>query len=194
MIGKAELLEAIAGVNRGLLAKASDRLAINAAIAQLEDRNPTPQPLAAPELLEGNWRLLYTTSDDLLGIDRFPLIELGNIYQCIRPETAKIYNIAELKGLPFLDGVVTVSATFTPVSEKRVEVQFERSIIGLQRLLEYQSPAAWIERINQPSSLRAIDFAIASDRRPGWLEVTYLDADLRIGRGNEGSLFVLTKR
>lgn len=27
----------------------------------------------------------------------------------------------------------------------------------------------------------------------GWLETTYLDADTRIGRGNKGSLFVLTR-
>ncbi|HAJ61284.1 MAG TPA: fibrillin, partial [Cyanobacteria bacterium UBA8543] len=26
-----------------------------------------------------------------------------------------------------------------------------------------------------------------------WLDITYLDKDLRIGRGNEGSVFVLTK-
>lgn len=27
----------------------------------------------------------------------------------------------------------------------------------------------------------------------GWLETTYLDDDMRIGRGNKGSLFVLTR-
>ena len=27
----------------------------------------------------------------------------------------------------------------------------------------------------------------------GWLETTYLDNDIRIGRGNKGSLFVLTR-
>ncbi|MFM7384513.1 MAG: PAP/fibrillin family protein, partial [Microcystaceae cyanobacterium] len=27
----------------------------------------------------------------------------------------------------------------------------------------------------------------------GWLETTYLDNDLRIGRGNEGSVFILAR-
>ncbi|MGL4881863.1 MAG: PAP/fibrillin family protein, partial [Waterburya sp.] len=27
----------------------------------------------------------------------------------------------------------------------------------------------------------------------GWLDITYLDEDMRIGRGNEGNVFVLTK-
>ena len=58
MIGKTELLEAIAGKNRGLLASSTDQLAILAAIAQLEDRNPTPRPVEATELLTGDWRLL----------------------------------------------------------------------------------------------------------------------------------------
>jgi hypothetical protein len=27
----------------------------------------------------------------------------------------------------------------------------------------------------------------------GWLETAYLDSDLRIGRGNKGTLFILTR-
>jgi PAP_fibrillin len=193
MIGKTELLEQISGVNRGLLTNETERAAINAAIAQLEDRNPTPRPVEATTLLEGNWRLLYTTSVNLLGLGRFPLVQLGQIYQCIRLREAKLYNIAEFQGIPLFEGVVTVSAQFTPVTEQRVEVQFQRSILGLQRIVGYQSPSQWIEQINIQPKLKAIDFSIDPQRTPGWLDITYLDSDLRIGRGNEGSLFVLTK-
>jgi hypothetical protein len=193
MIGKTELLEQISGVNRGLLTNETQRLAIHAAIAQLEDRNPTPRPVEATALLEGDWRLLYTTSSDLLGLGRFPLVQLGQIYQCIRIREAKLYNIAELQGLPYLESLVTVSAQFAPVTEQRVQVKFQRSIVGLQRVLGYQSPAQWIEQISIQPRLRAIDFTIDSQRTPGWLDITYLDPDLRIGRGSEGSLFVLTK-
>jgi hypothetical protein len=193
MIGKTELLEQISGVNRGLLTSETERVAINAAIAQLEDRNPTPRPVEATALLEGNWRLLYTTSSNLLGLGRFPVVQLGQIYQCIRLREAKLYNIAEFQGIPLLEGVVTVSAQFTPVTEQRVAVQFQRSILGLQRMVGYQSPSQWIEQINIHPKLKAIDFSIEPQRTPGWLDITYLDPDLRIGRGNEGSLFVLTK-
>jgi PAP_fibrillin len=193
MIGKADLLEKIAGVNRGLLTNENDRLSIQAAIAQLEDRNPTRNPVEAVEWLEGNWRLLYTTSRDLLGLGRFPLVQLGQIYQCIRIRETQIYNIAELQSIPFLEGVVTVSAQFTPLNEQRIQVQFQRSVIGLQRVVGYQSPTQWIDRLNTHTKLTAIDFTIDSQRQPGWLDITYLDRDLRIGRGSEGSLFVLTK-
>jgi PAP_fibrillin len=193
MIGKTELLEKISGVNRGLLTNETERIAIQSAIAYLEDRNPTPRPVEATSLLEGDWRLLYTTSSDLLGLGRFPLIQLGQIYQCIRIREAKLYNIAELEGLPWLESIVTVSAQFAPITEQRVQVQFQRSILGLKRVMGYHSPAQWIEQINIQPKLKAIDFAIDSQRTPGWLDITYLDADLRIGRGSEGSLFVLTK-
>ncbi len=193
MFVKSALIEAIAGKNRGLLATESEKQAILGAIAQLEERNPTPRPVEASELLNGDWRLLYTTSSGLLNIDRFPLLKLGQIYQSIRVKTSSVYNIAEIYGLPYLEGLVSVTAEFEPLSEKRVQVKFKRSILGLQRLISYQSPASFIDQIESNQKFTAISFAIDSREQQGWLDITYLDNDLRIGRGNEGSVFVLAK-
>jgi len=193
MIGKTALLEALAGTNRGLMATEQDKQAILGAIAQLEDRNPTLRPIEAGDLLDGNWRLLYTTSKGLLNIDQLPLLKLGQIYQCIRVNTRSVYNIAEVYGLPYLEGLVSVSARFEPVSERRVQVKFERSLLGLQRLIGYQSPADFIRQIESGAKFTAIDFSLDSRNQKGWLDITYLDEDLRIGRGNEGSVFVLAK-
>lgn len=191
---KAELLEAIAGKNRGLLASEIDRVRVLSIIEQLEDYNPTPKPIEAKELLEGDWRLIYTTSRNLLGLDRFPLLKLGNIYQCIRTANSKVYNIAEMIGIPFLEGLIAVAASFEPVSEKRVNVKFERSIICGQRLINYDSPKAFIQELESEKKLLAIDFRIDNRNQNPWLDVTYLDTDLRISRGNEGSVFVLGKQ
>jgi len=193
MIGKAALLEAIAGRNRGLLATGSEKQAILAAAANLEDRNPTPRPVEAPELLQGNWRLLYTTSQGLLGFDRLPVLKLGQIYQHIQVQQARVYNIAEIYGVPFLEGLVSVAASFAPLSERRVQVKFERSIIGLQRLMGYQSPSHFVQQIEAGQRFSALDWRLDSREQQGWLDITYLDKDLRIGRGNEGSLFILSK-
>ncbi|MBW4644385.1 MAG: PAP/fibrillin family protein [Goleter apudmare HA4340-LM2] len=193
MIGKSALLDAIAGTNRGLLASDQQKQAILAAIAKLEDLNPTPRPVAATNLLDGNWRLLYTTSKALLNLDGLPLLKLGQIYQCIRVETTSVYNIAEIYGLPYLEGLVSVAASFEPVSDRRVQVKFQRSIIGFKRLIRYSSPTDFIQQIEVGKKFKAIDTAINSDRQQGWLDITYLDHDLRIGRGNEGSVFVLSK-
>ncbi len=193
VIQKSALLEQIAGKNRGLLATELDKAAILSAIAQLEDYNPTPNPLEATELLEGNWRLLYTTSQELLGIDRFPFYNLGQIYQCIRVKDRKVYNIAEIAGIPYLDGLVSVVAQFEAVSQRRVQVQFNRSIFGVQKLMGYQTPNQYIDAIESGKPFTAIDFKLQPREQQGWLEITYLDEDMRISRGNVGSVFVLTK-
>ncbi|MDB9445293.1 PAP/fibrillin family protein [Anabaenopsis tanganyikae CS-531] len=193
MLGKANLIDAIAGTNRGLLATEPQKQAILAAIANLEDFNPTPRPLEATDLLNGDWRLIYTTSKALLNLDRIPLCKLGQIYQCIRVNTGSIYNIAEIYGLPYLEGLVSVVAKFEPVSERRVQVKFERSILGLKPLIGYSSPASFIQQIESGKKFTAIDTSLNSEQQQGWLDITYIDSDLRIGRGNEGSVFVLSK-
>lgn len=192
MVTKAALLDTIAGTNRGLLATETQKQAILAAIASLEDFNPNPRPLEASYLLEGDWRLLYTTSKALLNLDRFPFCKLGQIYQSIRVATTSVYNIAEIYGLPSLEGLVSVAAEFEPISERRVQVKFKRSIIGLQKLMDYNSPANFIQQIESGQKFTALDFPINSDQQ-GWLDITYIDNNLRIGRGNEGSVFVLSK-
>ncbi|NUN63264.1 fibrillin [Pseudanabaena biceps] len=190
---KANLLSAIAPVNRGLEMTENQRKAIFSAVAYLEELNPTPQPNQAPELLDGNWLLMFTTSQELLGIDRFPLYKLGNIYQCLLMSEGKIFNIAEIKGLPLLGGLVSVCANFVVVSEKRVKVNFERLVAGSQQMIGYQDVNSFIDTLRSPKKLLAIDFKIKREDQKGWLETTYLDQDLRIGRGNEGNLFVLRK-
>lgn len=193
MSKKAELLEAIAGKNRGLLANEIDNVRVLSAIQQLEDTNTIRKPLEAKDLLQGDWRLLYTTSKGILGLDRFPLFKLGQIYQSIRVSEAKVYNIAEIIGIPMLEGLVSVAATFEPVSESRVNVVFERSIIGLQRFFNYDTPKKFIQQIESGKKFLPLDFKIDRGEQKGWLEITYLDEDMRISRGNEGNVFVLTK-
>lgn len=213
MLSKNDLRNEIASKNRGISATENDRKSIASAIAQVEDLNPTPNPLSRADLLAGDWRLLYTTSAELLGIDKVPLAQLGDIYQCVRPQLNRIYNIAEVTSLPYCEALVSVVASFEPattdsiqalasdsrassVSPRRVDVRFNRAVFGLQRLLGYQSPAQYIEAIEATEKfnlLQGIDFPIDAGRQQGWLEITYLDDDLRIGRGNQGSVFVLTK-
>jgi PAP_fibrillin len=193
---KARLLAALAGKNRGISATETDRQTILAAIAELETCNPHPQPLkTAVDLLAGDWRLLYTSSQSLLGIDRLPLLELANIYQCIRPLSSSIYNIAEVSSLlPGTSGLVAIVADFTPITDARVNVRFKRSLIGFQGLFNYSDPERLIAAIENGQKFPAIDLKIdRPNKTPAWLDITYLDHTLRIGRGNEGNVFVLAK-
>jgi hypothetical protein len=203
---KTELLQAIIGKNRGLLATEKDNVNILTAVEKLEDHNPTTHPLAEPQMLDGDWRLLYTTSKSILNLENLPLAHLGEIYQCIRTEAHKIYNIAEISGVPFLDGLVSVAAKFEVVSDKRINVKFNRSIIGLQRLLGYLSPKDLITKIETGKHFPPFDFNFGdlsltrflgswwnNNNESSWLETTYLDDNLRIGRGHLGNVFILEK-
>lgn len=193
MIAKAELLAAIAGTNRGVITTEANRSLVLDKVVQLEVQNPTPQPLNERERLSGVWRLIYTTSQDLLGLARLPVVPAGPIYQCIRGQELKLYNILELQGFPFLEGVICVAARLMPVSERRVQVNFERSIFGLKGLMNYPSLDTLVSRLETQSPVAALSVPLNTERSAGWLETTYLDEDLRIGRGNNDSLFVLTK-
>lgn len=193
MIAKAELLAAIAGTNRGVITTEANRSLVLDKVVQLEVQNPTPQPLNERDRLSGVWRLIYTTSPDLLGLARLPVVPAGPIHQCIRGQELKLYNVLELQGIPFLEGVLCVAARLTPVSERRVQVNFERTIVGVKGLMNYPSLDTLISRLETQSPVAALSVPLDTDRSAGWLETTYLDEDLRIGRGNNDSLFVLTR-
>jgi hypothetical protein len=187
---KAELISHLAQFDRGLKPLDQDTLT---QILNLEAQNPTPRPIEAIDLLVGDWRLVYTNSQGILGLDRFPLFQLGEVYQSIRAAGLRLYNVAEIRGLPLLSGIVSVAATFAPVSEVRVAVRFERAIVGPRGWMGYQGPAGFIDKIERGDRFVGLDAKLPVKEAQGWLDITYLDGDLRIGRGNEGSLFVLVK-
>lgn len=77
----AQLLEAIAPLKRGLLATPEQKQRVEALASALERANPTPKPLASP-LLNGRWRLEYTTSESILGTSKPAFLRpSGPIYQ-----------------------------------------------------------------------------------------------------------------
>ncbi|MCX5963004.1 MAG: fibrillin [Cyanobacteria bacterium] len=165
---------------------------LNQLIADLEAQSPSPNPLDSP-LLMGDWRLVYTTSRGILGLDRIPLTDLGQVYQAIRGD--RVYNVAETKSVLGIEGIVAVAARYVRSCDARVSVTFERSVLGLRSIMGYRSVTAFVDSLEAKSRVWAIDVPIpARDGvAQGWLEVTYLDETLRISRGNEGSIFVLVK-
>ena len=74
-----------------------------------------------------------------------------------------------------------------------MNIKFNRSILGLQRLIGYQSPNRLISEIESGKKFTPIDFNIQNREQKGWLDTTYLDENLRIGRGNKRNVFVLIK-
>lgn len=194
---KLVLLRSLEATHRGRSLLPEQKSEILTQIAVLEEHNPTPSPTSAPELLEGNWLTLFTTSADLLRLaNSLPILTTGEIYQCIRTQTKQVFNVAEIQGSGWLRdwvprGVFAVSARFEPTSERRVQVIFERFVLGSQALMNYEIDSFLDLLEHAPARIPAFKIDIRQQR--GWLDITYLDEDLRIGRGSEGSLFVLQK-
>ena len=163
---KARLLAACEAAALGR--DATRRDGVRTLIEELEPLNPTPQPLAAPELLSGCWRLVYTTSDSILGTTR---------KRPFKPDAARIWQSINAESLAakneewVLGGLLKnqVRAELTPRDDGRtVDVQFKRFGIG------------WL-RVPAPASAKGV------------LETTFLDESLRISRGDKGNLFVLVR-
>lgn len=158
---KAELLDLIRPVQRGVIATDDDKAAIDKAACQLEKLNPTPNCLTS-ELLNGKWELLYTTSESILKSKNPPFLRpWGAIYQLLDNTTLTARNV---ETAPFFNQVF---AELTPKSKNAVVVQFKQfKLFGLVP-------------ITAPPTAR------------GELTITYLDDDLRVSRGDKGNLFVL---
>ncbi|XP_060167731.1 probable plastid-lipid-associated protein 4, chloroplastic [Lycium barbarum] len=158
---KLELLEAIAPLDRGAEATPEDQKLVDQIASKLEAANKVKEPLKS-SLLNGKWELLYTTSQSILQTKRPKFLRAnGKIYQAINADTLRAQNI---ETWPFFN---QATADLVPLNARRVAVKFDSFKI------------ASVIPIKSRGSGR------------GQLEITYLDEELRISRGNQGNLFIL---
>lgn len=157
------------------------RQQIQGLIQTLEQHRPAD--LATPaslELLEGVWELRWSSSQQPY-LTVAPWLE--NL-QCLAPSQGRGMNLLRLPGpLAALAGIAVEAAisvkakdTITPL--QRVEVRFQRGgwlgpSLGNSRL-------QWLRSVSQSF--------------PAWLDITVLDSDLRVCRGNAGTVFALLRR
>jgi hypothetical protein len=173
-----ELLQLLQQEPRGSANRHGDR--IQALIAALEQAQPAD--LSTPEALkqlEGVWELRWSSSSQpYLAVAPW----LENL-QCLAPSQGRGMNLLRLSGpLASLAGIAVEASIGVVHGEQppnqRVEVRFRRGgwlgpSLGANRL-------QWLRNVNQSF--------------PAWLDITVLDTNLRVCRGNAGTLFALTRR
>ncbi|KAH6823353.1 Plastid-lipid associated protein PAP / fibrillin family protein [Perilla frutescens var. hirtella] len=217
---KKQLLESFDGTNRGLSASSETRAEIVELITQLELQNPNPAPTQALTLLNGRWILAYTS---FLGFypllsseGAFPLVKVEEISQTIDSDNFTVQNSVLFSG-PLATTSITTNAEFEVRSPKRVQIKFDEGIIGTPQLTDSIVLPENVEFLGQKidlapfkglltsiqdtassvartiSSRPPLKFSIASSHAESWLLTTYLDHDLRVSRGDGGSIFVLIK-
>ena len=162
---KGELLELSKETQRGITATPDQTEKIQELFAKLEALNPTPKPLLSPKV-NADWSLEYSTSDSIIGKGDFPRV--GPIIQKIDTvsKTAENSEVVSYFGIKVPR---KVTASLSPESAQLTNVKFERFSIG------------------------PIGFDAPKDRFKGSLDITYLDDDFRLTRGDLGNIFILTR-
>ncbi|KAL1211056.1 putative plastid-lipid-associated protein 1 [Cardamine amara subsp. amara] len=216
---KRALADSLYGTERGLRASSETRAEISELITQLESKNPTPAPNDALFLLNGKWILAYTSFVGLfplLSRRIEPLVKVDEISQTIDSDSFTVQNSVRFAG-PLATTSFSTNAKFEIRSPKRVQIKFEQGVIGTPQLTDSIEIPEFVEVLGQKIDLNPIKglltsvqdtassvartisnqpplkFSLPSDNTQSWLLTTYLDKDLRISRGDGGSVFVLIK-
>ncbi len=195
---KEELLQQIQGLHRSQAlfpAQSESTQAIDALVQQLEELNPNPEPLraAALPLLLGNWQLIYASQGTVVtrrladSQNMLPDIELKQVWQKLVMSSAgtlAVDNEAELE-IPFLGHWrLTASGTWQVKDPQLAQVCFSAFSLQAIRLFgqkDWQLPALTVPILE---NLR---------REAAWT-TSYLDFDLRVGRGASANIFVFCRQ
>ena len=176
-----ELLTLLRQEPRGAANRQGER--VRQLITQLEQATPADlAPPGALDLLEGVWELRWSSS-------RQPYLAVGpwlENLQLLAPSQGRAMNLLRLPGaLAPLAGIAVEAALTLNPSEappggpfQRVQVRFLRG--------GWLGPALGNARLQL---LRGVQQPF-----PAWLDITVLDQELRLCRGNAGTLFALLRR
>ncbi len=163
-------------------------------VLNLEKLNPFPRPLLySSNLLDGAWLLQYSTAREIRSLKSLPWgFIVSKIYQIIDVNNASFENKAWVKhSSGLLSGYVRVTATFEPekqgedlLPDRQINVNFKQRFLGIEKIFGIET------KLLDP--FRVVAARNPTGRIPS-LTTTYIDESMRIGRGGDGSLFVLTK-
>ncbi|KAG1680001.1 hypothetical protein FOA52_007065 [Chlamydomonas sp. UWO 241] len=192
-------MTATSSTQRGKATSAPQRAAILAKIEALEALNPHRAPVDSG-LVSGTWALLYqapldearavtdksgTTEGPFLAtlqpISRGLVRTRANLQRIDLPG-GSVENLAEFAlagGL--VNGSLNIVGTGAPMTPEepgqavtRVYVEFVEFVLRLGPSIKFTVPLGWVNA-------------------RGWVETTYVDEDLRVGRGDKGSVFVAAR-
>ncbi|WP_324282203.1 PAP/fibrillin family protein [Cyanobacterium aponinum UTEX 3222] len=202
---KQELLDSISKVAQTLninpqypitdtLISRDDSLKIEKITLNLEALNPFPKPLVyGVNLLDGIWQLNYSTAREIRSLNKLPLgLKLRQVYQIIDTQKTSFFNVAFVEhSSGLVKGYVKVTATFSPqikngdlLPQDTINVNFDKRFLAIQKIVNIKTP------IFEP--VKVFNARNPQGRIPS-LKVTYIDESMRIGRGGDGSLFILSK-
>lgn len=211
------LLDSISNTENGKSATLSQQREILNLVSNLE-QTYTPPSLSKiledePDLIDGTWFLQYTSPSNIEDLESDNSWTVENAEDKIEVREAKLQGSVSAAGINvdvssktprqvfdlekstvmnevILDnGLVRVGGPFRLSENKgnRAVVSFVEGTVELNNLFLLGDVKVDLSPI---FGLRAM---VSGTKENGWLETTYLSSDVRIGRGNKGTCFVLTR-
>eukprot|EP00884_Botryococcus_braunii_P011020 jgi/Botrbrau1/1991/Bobra.0052s0033.1 len=152
-------------------------------IQDLEAENGVEEPAIDLNAVSGRWLLLYTTIT-IRGFKRSKLglgdlVALGQFVQEIDPVAKIAVNHVEFDVLGRLEGTFRIIAAFESLSKKRVSIKY------LTSELEPEQVASLFKN--------NYELLLSIFNPEGWLDITYVDDTLRVGRDDKDNVFVLQR-
>ncbi|KAJ9541872.1 hypothetical protein OSB04_028378 [Centaurea solstitialis] len=193
---KLKLLSAVSGLNKGLAASEEDLKKADFAAKEIESAGGPVDLSADLDKLQGRWKLVYSSafSSRSLGgsrpgppTGRLLPITLGQVFQRIDTVSKDFDNIVELQlgapwPLPPVEATATLAHKFEIIGSSTIKINFEKTTVKTTGNLSQLPP---LEVPQLPEQFRP-----STNRGSGEFDVTYLDSDLRVTRGDRGELRV----
>ncbi|KAG6489715.1 hypothetical protein ZIOFF_050991 [Zingiber officinale] len=148
------LVDSLYGRELGLRETLEDRAEILELVNQLEAANPTKAPTEAPDLLDGNWILLYTAFAELsplLAMGATPFLKVKRISQVIDSKTLEVVNATTLSS-PFATFSFSSTASFEVQTSSRIQHILEAVTLS-ERDIGFETEVQFKEGIFQPPEI-----------------------------------------
>ncbi|MBW4507154.1 MAG: PAP/fibrillin family protein [Scytonematopsis contorta HA4267-MV1] len=192
-----ELISICESTNLGFNSTSELKEQIETLAERIETLNPTNEPTNQMELVQGHWQLLYSTFGlereatlERLSFGKLPNVSVTvtNIFQDIYTDGQQYTNIVEFALDSGIKGQVVVVGCYTVEGSQRLNIDFletyvENTSTNLTESVLFMKTLGMDGKSNLKSTLSF----------NGWSDITYLDEDLRLMRGNNQNLYVLKK-
>lgn len=195
---KAQLLSQIEALGRQNALFPAEGTAIDHLIEQLEHYNPTLHPLhpdAQPQLL-GHWQLIYASRGTVVTRRLTPFVSglgetgitLEQVWQTLSLNSSGVIaaeNGADLNLLCLGNWRLRAEGTWDWQNQEEPVVMVSFDALAVQARQVLGQPQWHLPEFKIP----VLDFV----RSQAWWKTSYLDTELRVGRGATGNLFVFRK-
>ncbi len=204
---EAILLQQISGTANGKNADLNTQARVLSLVRKLEtSASPSPSLLSNPneaKILSGDWYLQYTAPSDIDNVDSDEKWTATIDETTVNTSKAGLQGAVSGGGIP-VDASSNVAKQTFDLESQRVTNEIQTGLgmvivggpfrqsdtVPLRAIVGFDTAKVGPVDISFLFDIRA---KIKGSYDSGWVETTYVSDSVRIGRGNKGSLFILTR-